>query len=116
MVELRDKRNEKVHKYLGVWFDPGKIDKDGNPDSIIIESSQVAAAYVIRKAMKKWKANKLKKEEENKNKNNIQTNLSPNIKLAKPPIKTPTANKVGKVMPLIKESENEERDSNHGHS
>jgi len=26
MVELRDKRNEKVHKYLGVWFDPGKVD------------------------------------------------------------------------------------------
>jgi len=63
--------------------------------------------------MKKWKANKLKKEEEMKNKNMIQTNLSPNIKLAKPPTKTPTASK---VMPLIKESENEERDSNHGHS
>ena len=29
MVELRDKRNEKVHKYLGVWFDPGKVDNNG---------------------------------------------------------------------------------------
>ena len=63
--------------------------------------------------MKKWKANKMKKMEEEKNKNQIQTNLSPQMKLAKPSGKNSTASK---VMPLIKESENEERDSNHGHS
>lgn len=111
MVELRDKRNEKVHKYLGVWVDPYKVDKE----SVIIESSQVAAAYVIRKAMNKWKANKLKKEEESRSKNQSGEFQSPNIKIKKI-APNPTASKGKKVMPLIKESENEERDSNHGHS
>ena len=82
---------------------------NGVSESIIIESSQVAAAYVIRKAMKKWKANKLKKEEEYKTKNMIQNWKDK----AKPKGITPSASK---VMPLIKEAENEERDSNHGHS
>ena len=72
MVELRDHRNEKVHKYLGVWYQDGKIDKEGKPESVIIESSQVAAAYVIRKAMKKWKSNKMKRIEEGRNKEVIK--------------------------------------------
>jgi hypothetical protein len=105
MVELREQRNDKVHKYLCEWH---PMD-NGVSESIIIESSQVAAAYVIRKAMKKWKANKLKKEEEYKTKNMIQNWKDK----AKPKGITPSASK---VMPLIKEAENEERDSNHGHS
>ena len=94
-----------MHKYLCEWH---PMD-NGVSESIIIESSQVAAAYVIRKAMKKWKANKLKKEEEYKTKNMIQNWKDK----AKPKGITPSASK---VMPLIKEAENEERDSNHGHS
>ena len=49
---------------------------NGVSESIIIESSQVAAAYVIRKAMKKWKANKLKKEGRKRNETERHTSSS----------------------------------------
>lgn len=47
-------RNKTVQKLLEQYGEDGE-------EKQIIDSSQVAGANVIRKAMKKWKANKIKK-------------------------------------------------------
>jgi len=78
----------------------------------IIDSSQVAGAQVIRKAMKKWKANKLKKAKEAENEKNIMSK-APNVGMIKINNRQDpkSSNRVvphGGPLNQIKESENED--------